>query len=80
MAAAESLRFIRQIKKELSNLVESDDQLQCPAAALQTAPGAITAITLVAELPQLGRLSGHPISPPNSRAAIFCALEFGDEI
>ena len=57
-------KFIRQIEKELSELIESDDQLQCRAAALQTAPGvgAITAATLVAELPELGRLNRQEIS------------------
>jgi transposase len=57
-------KFIRQIEKELSDLVESDERLQCRAAALQTAPGvgAITAVTLVAELPELGRLNRGQIS------------------
>lgn len=57
-------KFIRQIEKELSELIESDDQLQCRAAALQTAPGvgAVTAVTLVAELPELGRLNRQEIS------------------
>lgn len=32
-------KLIRHIEKELSNLVESDDQLQCRAKILQTAPG-----------------------------------------
>lgn len=57
-------KFIRQVEKELSELVESDDQLQCRAAALQTAPGvgAVTAVTLVAELPELGRLNREQIA------------------
>jgi transposase len=57
-------KLIRNIDKELSNLVESDDQLQCRAKILQTAPGvgALTAATLVAELPELGRLNRCQIS------------------
>jgi transposase len=57
-------KFIRQVEKELSELIGSDDQLQCRAAALQTAPGvgAVTAVTLVAELPELGRLNRQEIS------------------
>jgi transposase len=57
-------KFIRQVEKELSELVESDDELQCRAAVLQTAPGvgAVTAVTLVAELPELGRLNRQEIS------------------
>lgn len=57
-------KFIRQVEKELSELVESDEELQCRAAALQTAPGvgAVTAVTLVAELPELGRLNRQEIS------------------
>lgn len=57
-------KFIRQVEKELSDLVENDDELQCRAAALQTAPGvgAVTAVTLVAELPELGRLNRQAIS------------------
>jgi transposase len=57
-------KLIRKIEKELSELVESDDQLQCRAATLQTAPGVgvVTAVTLVAELPELGRLDRGQIS------------------
>lgn len=57
-------KFVRQIEKELSDVIESDDQLHCRAAALQTTPGvgAITAVTLVAELPELGRLNRGQIS------------------
>lgn len=57
-------KFIRRIEKELSDLVESDDQLQCRSRTLQTAPGvgAVTAATLVAELPELGRLNRQEIS------------------
>jgi transposase len=55
---------IRKIEQELSDLVESDDQLQCRAQILQTAPGVgpLTATTLVAELPELGRLNRRQIS------------------
>jgi transposase len=57
-------KLIRKIEKELSDLVESDDQLQCRAVTLQTAPGVgvVTAVTLVAELPELGRLDRGQIS------------------
>jgi transposase len=57
-------KLIRKIEKELSDLVESDDQLQCRAATLRTAPGVgvVTAVTLVAELPELGRLDRGQIS------------------
>ena len=57
-------KFIGQVEKELSELVESDQELQCRAAALQTAPGvgAVTAVTLVAELPELGQLNRQEIS------------------
>lgn len=57
-------KFVRRIEKELSELVESDDQLQCRSRTLQTVPGvgAVTAATLVAELPELGRLQRQEIS------------------
>jgi transposase len=57
-------KLIRKIEKELSDLVESDDQLQCRSRALQSTPGvgAVTATTLVAELPELGRLNRGQIS------------------
>jgi transposase len=55
---------LRHIEQELSDLVQSDDQLQCRSRALQTAPGVgpVTAVTLVAELPELGRLNRQEIS------------------
>jgi transposase len=55
---------IRKIEQELSDLVESDDQLQCRAKVLQTTPGVgpLTATTLVAELPELGQLNRRQIS------------------
>lgn len=57
-------KLIRKIEKELSDLVESDDQLQCRAVTLQSTPGVgvVTAVTLVAELPELGRLGRGQIS------------------
>jgi transposase len=57
-------KLIRKIELELSDLIEADDQLQCRAARLQTTPGVgvVTAQTLVAELPELGRLSRGQIS------------------
>jgi transposase len=57
-------KLIRKIEQELSDLVESDHQLQCRAATLQSTPGVgvVTAVTLVAELPELGRLGRGQIS------------------
>ncbi len=57
-------KFIRHVETELSDLVASDDHLQCRSRVLQTAPGvgAVTAVTLVAELPELGRLNRQEIS------------------
>lgn len=55
---------IRQIEKEISQLVESDEALQCQAALIKSVPGvgAITAATLIAELPELGRLNRQEIA------------------
>jgi transposase len=55
---------IRQIEKEMSKLVESDEALQCQAALIESVPGvgAITAATLIAELPELGRLNRQEIA------------------
>jgi transposase len=57
-------KLIRKLEKELADLVESDDQLQCRSRTLQSAPGIglVTATTLVADLPELGRLKGNQIS------------------
>lgn len=57
-------KLIRKIEKELAELVESDSQLHCRSRMLQTTPGvgAVTATTLVADLPELGRLSRGQIS------------------
>jgi transposase len=55
---------IRQVEKEMAQLVESDEQLQCQAALIESVPGvgAITAATLIAELPELGRLNRQEIA------------------
>lgn len=55
---------IRQIEKEMSKRVESDETLQCQAALIKSVPGvgAITAATLIAELPELGRLNRQEIA------------------
>jgi transposase len=57
-------KLIRKLEKELADLVESDDQLQYRSRTLQSAPGIglVTATTLVADLPELGRLKGNQIS------------------
>jgi len=55
---------IRQIEKEISELVESDDQLQCRATLMKSVPGVgvVTATALLAELPELGRLNRQEIA------------------
>lgn len=55
---------IRQIENEISDLVQSDEHLQCQATLIQTVPGVgkVTATTLVAELPELGRLNRQEIA------------------
>ena len=55
---------IRQIEKEINDLVESDDQLQCQATLMQSVPGvgAVTAASLLAELPELGQLNRQQIA------------------
>jgi len=55
---------IRQIEKEITDLVESDEQLQCQATLMETVPGvgAVTATSLLAELPELGRLNRQEIA------------------
>jgi transposase len=55
---------IRQVEKEITKLVESDEQLLCQAALIESVPGvgAITAATLIAELPELGRLNRQEIA------------------
>jgi transposase len=57
-------KLVRKIEKELADLVDSDDQLQCRSRTLQSAPGIglVTATTLVVDLPELGRLKGNQIS------------------
>lgn len=55
---------IQQIEKEINGLVESDDQLQSQATLMQSVPGigAITAASLLAELPELGQLNRQEIA------------------
>lgn len=55
---------IRQIEKEINDLVQSDEQLNCQATLIQTVPGVgkVTATTLVSELPELGRLNRQEIA------------------
>lgn len=55
---------IRQIEKEITDLVESDDQLQYQATLMESVPGvgAVTAASLLAELPELGRLNRQEIA------------------
>jgi transposase len=55
---------ICQVEKEMAQLVESDEQLQCQAALIESVPGVgpITAATLLAELPELGRLNRQEIA------------------
>lgn len=55
---------IRQIEKEITNLVESDEQLQCQTILMKSVPGVgtVTAVSLVAELPELGRLNRQEIA------------------
>jgi transposase len=55
---------ISQVEKEMAQLVESDEQLQCQAALIESVPGVgpITAATLLAELPELGRLNRQEIA------------------
>lgn len=55
---------LRQIEKEITNLVESDEHLQCQTTLMKSVPGvgAVTAVSLVAELPELGRLNRQEIA------------------
>lgn len=55
---------IRQIENEISQLVESDEKLQSQATLIKSVPGVgpITAATLIAELPELGRLNRQEIA------------------
>ncbi len=55
---------IRQIEKEITDLVKSDDQLQCQATLMKSVPGVgpVTAASLLAELPELGRLNRQEIA------------------
>jgi len=55
---------IRKISAEISKLVKSDDEWKGKAEILESAPGfgEVTAATLIAELPELGRLNRQEIS------------------
>ena len=55
---------VRKIEKEIADLLKSDEQLKCQAALIQSVPGVgvVTATTLVAELPELGRLNRQEIA------------------
>lgn len=55
---------ILQIEKEINGLVESDDRLQSQATLMQSVPGigAVTAASLLAELPELGQLNRQEIA------------------
>lgn len=55
---------IQQIEKEINGLVESDDRLQSQATLMQSVPGigAVTAASLLAELPELGQLNRQEIA------------------
>lgn len=55
---------IQQIEKEINGLVESDDRLQYQSTLMQSVPGigAVTAASLLAELPELGQLNRQEIA------------------
>jgi transposase len=55
---------IRQIEKKITDLVRSNQSLQSQSVVLQSVPGIgqVTAVTLVAELPELGRLNRQEIA------------------
>ena len=55
---------VRRIDAEISKLVKSDDQWRSKADLLQSAPGVgvVTATTLIAEVPELGKLNRQKIS------------------
>jgi transposase len=55
---------IRRIDSEIAKLVKSDDQWKCKSELLQSTPGvgAVTATTLIAEVPELGQLNRQKIS------------------
>ena len=55
---------IRRIDAEIAKLVQADDQWKAQAELLQSAPGVgeVTATTLIAEVPELGKLNRQQIS------------------
>ena len=55
---------IRQIEKHITDLVESDEQLQCQTVLMESVPGVgpVTAVSLLAELPELGQLNRQEIA------------------
>ena len=55
---------IRRIDAEISKLVKSDDEWNGKADILKSAPGVgeVTSTTLIAELPELGKLNRQQIS------------------
>jgi transposase len=55
---------LRQVEKEISDLVEDDEQLKCQADLIQSVPGVgmVTAVSLLSDLPELGRLNRQEIA------------------
>lgn len=55
---------IRQLEDAIGKLIESDPQLSCQAALLETVPGVgpVTTTSLLVELPELGRLNRQQIA------------------
>jgi transposase len=55
---------IRQLEVAIGELVESDPELSCKAALLETVPGVgpVTTTSLLVELPELGRLNRQRIA------------------
>jgi len=55
---------ISQIEKEITDLVKSDEQLQSQTTLMESVPGigAVTATSLLAELPELGKLNRQEIA------------------
>lgn len=55
---------IRQLEDAIGKLIESDPQLSCKAALLETVPGVgpVTTTSLLVELPELGRLNRQRIA------------------
>lgn len=55
---------VKKIEKQIAEVVESDQQMQCQTTLIRTTPGVgkVTAATLLAELPELGRLNRQEIA------------------